>query len=97
MDNRGSQIRVYSEAEQRRLLENHIRRGVWRSISLIHRKHVEIEGLAITRAMGVGLQDYGDRLFHLSREEIDTEAMDEAADLAVYEAVYDMRENGVIP
>ena len=74
-----------------------MRAGVWRSISLIHRKHLEIEALMIHRAMTVGLEEYNDKAFHMSTDQLDREAMEEAADMVLYEAVYDMIEKKVIP
>lgn len=70
---------------------------MWRSISLIHRKHVFLEEFMIERAMTVGLEEYGDRAFHLTQEQLDQESLEEAADLLMYEAIYDMKERKVIP
>lgn len=47
--------------------------------------------------MTVGLEEYGDRAFHLTCEQLDQESLEEAADLLMYEAIYDMKERKVIP
>lgn len=95
-DNAGSQVKVYTPDEQMNLLRAHSRKGVWRSMSLLHRKHVEIEELMLQRTMTLGLEQYGDVMFHQTRHALDRESMEEAADMVAREAVYDMIENGVI-
>lgn len=95
-DNAGSQVKVYTPEEQYRLLEKHMRRGVWRSLSLLHRKHVDIEKLMLERTMSLGLEQYGDVMFHQTKDTLDRESMEEAADMVAREAVYDMIETGAI-
>lgn len=51
----------------------------------------------LQRCMGLGLEQYGDSLFHKTLDEIDEESMQEAADLVAYEAIYDAKQKGVIP
>jgi hypothetical protein len=58
---------------------------------------VYLEGLMVERAMSIGLEEYGDRAFHLTRDQLDQESLEEAADLLMYEAIYDMKERKVIP
>jgi uncharacterized ferritin-like protein (DUF455 family) len=63
---------------------------------MIHRNHVEIEKLMLDRVSTLGYEQYGDAMFHQSLEELDRESMEEAADMVAREAVYDMKERGVI-
>lgn len=89
-------MKTYTPAEQERLLREHMRQGSFRAMALFGRKQHEIEQLMLERAMGVGLEEYGDAAFHKSLDVLDRESMEEAADLVLYETVYNMRERGVI-
>lgn len=89
-------MKTYTAAEQKRLLESHARQGSFRALALLGRKQFEIESLMIERAMGVGLAEYGDAAFHKPLDVLDRESMEEAADLVMYETVYNMRAQGVI-
>lgn len=89
-------MRAYSPDEQRRLLTNFARQGSFRALALLGRKQHEIEKLMVDRAMHVGITEYGDKAFHKTLHELDIDSMEEAADLVMYEAVYSMREMGVI-
>lgn len=97
MDNHGSRLKVYSLQEQRQLLEKYCRFGVWRSISLLHRKHVEIEQLMLERVVTLGYEQYGDEMFRQTRPELDRESREEAADMVARETVYELIERGIIP
>lgn len=89
-------IRTYSPAEQEQLLRQHARQGSFRALALLGRRQHEIEDLMIERAMGVGLDEYGDQSFHLTLPQLDRESMEEAADLVMYETIYNLRERGLI-
>lgn len=89
-------MKTYTPAEQERLLREHMRQGSFRAMVLFSRKQHEIEQLMLERAMGVGLEEYGDSAFHKTLDQLDRESMEEAADLVLYETVYNMRERGVI-
>ena len=89
-------IRTYTPTEQHALLSEHARQGSFRAMALIGRKQHEIEQLMISRAMGLGLEEYGDAAFHKTLDQLDQESMEEAADLVMYETVYNMRERGII-
>ena len=51
----------------------------------------------LERTATLGWEQYGDEMFHQTYDELDREAMEEAADMVAREAVYDMKEKGVIP
>lgn len=89
-------IRTYTKAEQANMLTQAARAGSMRAYALMGRKRLEIEGLMLQRAMGLGLDEYGDASFHKSLDELDRESMEEAADLVMYEAIYDLRSRGYL-
>lgn len=89
-------MKVYTPSEQLELLTANARQGSYRALVLLGRKQHEIEQLMLERAMSIGLDEYGDAVFHKSLAEIDRESMEEAADLVMYEAVFSMREAGLI-
>lgn len=89
-------MKVYTPNEQKRLLEDYARQGSFRALALLGRKQYEIEQLMVERAMSVGIDEYGDGAFHKTLDQLDRESMEEAADLVMYEAVYSMRERGVL-
>lgn len=89
-------MKTYTPDEQERLLREHARQGSFRAMALLGRKQHEIEQLMLERALSVGLDEYGDAAFHKPLEVLDRESMEEAADLVLYETVYNMRERGIL-
>lgn len=91
-------IVTYTPEQQRALLEKHALFGLYRAHSLIHRKQNTIMALMLDRcASDWALKQYGDEMFRQSYDELDRNSMEEAADLVAREAVWDMKEKGVIP
>lgn len=88
-------IRIYSPADQRRILEQHMRQAAYRTMTLTHRKMHELMKLAIDRAMAKeALEAYGDSMFHQSFDELEQETREELADAFNRQAVYSWKERG---
>lgn len=90
-------IKTYTPDEQLRLLKENARQGSFRAMTLLHRKQYEIEDLMLVRAMEQGLAEYGDASWHKPLDVLDRESMEEAADLVMYETIYNLKERRVIP
>ena len=86
----------YSRSKQEQLIRSTFPRAAHRAAALLQRESQEIMELGIQRMLGTGFEIYGDSSFHLPIKGVYVMAKEEAADLYIYEAIYDLKENGVI-
>jgi hypothetical protein len=90
-------IKVYTVAEQQRILREHMRFGAFRTLALLGRKMHAMGELALERAAAPeAVEKYGDAMFHQSLSELERETWEELADALNRQAVYDARAKGLM-
>jgi len=91
-----SNIRTYTPLQQRELIRRYAKQGTMRVACLIFRKQDQIIQMCEDRAMGLGIEEYGDDTWHLQLAKIELGTMEELADAAFYQVVYSAKESGTI-
>jgi hypothetical protein len=86
----------YDPAEQERLIRSAMPTAVYRTSCLLHRKMDEMIKLALRRGITLGIEEYGDESFHKNCDKLEWETMEELADAIFYQAIYHLKEEGVI-
>lgn len=92
-----ARIEKYTPQDQEDLLRTKWIAASNRLSALLVNKRDEIIKLAHYRGMNLGIQEYGDKAFFKTREQLSYETMCELADAIFYQAIYDIKERQIIP
>lgn len=83
-----------SIGEQEALFEKHAKRAALAMGAYLHRHSERLCDLAKTRLLTLGVDEYGDRAWHLDRDRVKVEIDEELADGLFYNAVLRARDSG---